>query len=409
MTADQFARLVMERLDALGQITEEPGRLTRTFGSPATRRAQNLVAGWMRDAGMTTAEDAIGNLIGHYPATTAGAKSFLLGSHLDTVRDAGRFDGALGVIVALACVQRLHEAKMKLPFALDVIAFADEEGVRFQSGCIGSRVAAGLFDEAELERTDAGGVTLSEALLQFGGDPAALYGAHFDAEKILGYAEVHIEQGPVLEAKSLPVGIVTAIAGQTRLEVHFTGRAGHAGTTPMSQRRDALAAAAHFIVGVELLGRNTPGLVATVGEISVRPGASNVIPGQARLTLDVRHALDGARETATESLRALAGHLAAERNLEVAWRPVQSSRAVPCAPRLTALLKQAAAAHVSEVLELPSGAGHDAVALSAITPVSMLFVRCRGGLSHHPDESVEPGDVRVALAVMHDFLQLLAQ
>lgn len=290
-TDSELAAQVMQRIDALAQISDEPDRLTRTYGSPAMRRANDLVASWMREAGMTTEEDAIGNVIGHYPAIRTDAKTFLPGSHLDTVRDAGRFDGALGVLVALACVQKLHSQNLRLPFALDVIGFADEEDVRFRSTYLGSRVLADTFDFADLKRADADHVSLREAVLRYVGDRDDLLGAQLEAKELLGYAEVQIEQGPILESKNLPVGVVNGISGQTRIQAAFHGRAGHAGTTPMSSRRDALAAAAQFILCAEQLRRNTEGLVVTVGEMTVDPGASNVIPRRARFTVDVQVAI----------------------------------------------------------------------------------------------------------------------
>jgi len=441
-TDTELAAQVMQRIDALAAVSDEPGRLTRTYGSPAMRRANDLVAGWMREAGMTMEEDAIGNLIGRYGAARPEAKTFLLGSHLDTVRDAGKFDGALGVLVALACVESLHSENQRLPFAVSVVAFADEEGVRFHSSYLGSRVVAGTFDFDDLKRDDSEGISLREAILRFGGDPDVLHGARLDSKQLLGYLEVHIEQGPVLESKRLPVGVVSAIAGQSRISAGFTGLAGHAGTTPMAVRRDALAAAAQFIVGAERLGRSTAGLVVTVGEISVEPGASNVIPGRARLSVDVRHPEDAVRESTCEALRSLAAEAGADRLLGIDasyqaflsspppsselsamiknlknlstlcgldWQVVQSTSSVQCSKELSALLKEASVLHVPSVLELPSGAGHDAAALAAITPVAMLFVRCKDGISHHPDESVAEADVLVAIRVLVRFLELLAK
>jgi allantoate deiminase len=441
-TDTELAAQVMQRIDALAAISDEPGRLTRTYGSPAMRRANDLVAGWMREAGMTVEEDAIGNLIGRYGAAQPEAKTFLLGSHLDTVRNAGKFDGALGVLVALACVENLHSGNQRLPFAISVVAFADEEGVRFQSSFLGSRVVAGTFDFEDLKRTDCGGISLREAILRFGGDPDVLHGARLDSKQLLGYVEVHIEQGPVLDSKRLPVGVVSAITGQSRISAGFTGLAAHAGTTPMAARRDALAAAAQFIMGAEKLGRNTAGLVVTVGEISVEPGASNVIPGRARLSVDVRHPEDAVRESTCEALRSLAAEAGADRLLGIDasyqallsssppsselsamiknlknlstlcgldWQVVQSTSSVQCSKELSALLKEASVQHVPGVLELPSGAGHDAAALVAITPVAMLFVRCKDGISHHPDESVAEADVLVAIRVLVHFLGLLGK
>ena len=414
-TAAKLAAQVMQRIETLAQITDEPGRLTRTYGSPAMRQANELVAAWMRESGMTTETDAIGNLIGHYPGASPDAKTFLLGSHLDTVRDAGKFDGALGVLIALACVQRLHCEGRHLPFHLDVVGFADEEGVRFHSTYLGSRVLAGTFDYDDLKREESPGfsrdipahLNLREAILRFGGDPDALYGARRTPEELIGYAEVHIEQGPILDHRNQPVAIVTGIAGQTRIQARFLGRAAHAGTTPMIPRRDALAAAAEFVLGAERLGRNMADLVVTVGQLSVEPGASNVIPGRVSCSVDVRHQDDAIRGEAGDKLESLAGSIAVKRSVGIGWEIVQSTPAVPCSPRLTALLKCSAARHVPDPPELLSGAGHDAAALAAITPVAMLFVRCKNGLSHHPDESVREDDVAVAIAVMSDFLESL--
>jgi len=406
-TDAEYAAQVMQRLQLLGQVTDDPGRLTRIFASPAMRRANDLVAGWMREAGMVVREDAAGNLIGRHASGGTGRKTFLLGSHLDTVRDAGMFDGPLGVLAAIAGVQRLRDTGEKLPFALEVIGFADEEGVRFQSACLGSRAVTGQLSAADLVRADAEGVTMAEALRRFGGKPDELHRARREPEELLGYAEIHMEQGSRLESAGQPVGVVSGINGQSRIELTLAGRAAHAGTTPMDSRRDALTAAAQFVLAVEAHAGQQPGLVATVGQLEVRPGASNVIPGQVRLTLDVRHAEDGIREAAVESLAGQVRRIAEQRRLEHFWQPVHSIRSTPCAAPLVGLLKQACAAHVPQVLELASGAGHDAAILAALTPVAMLFVRCREGISHHPDESVQPEDVAVALAVMRDFLRLL--
>jgi allantoate deiminase len=379
------------------------------------RRANDLVASWMRDAGMAVREDNIGNLLGHFGGPEPAGISqrippvLLLGSHLDTVRDAGKFDGPLGVLAALACVEQLRATGARLPFAIEVAGFADEEGVRFQSTYLGSRVMAGTFNVEDLRRIDAQGVTMAEAIRAFGGQPEALAASRLDATNLLGYVEIHIEQGPVLEQQGLAVGVVTAIAGQTRASVNFKGQAGHAGTVPMALRRDALCAASEFILAVETVACATEGLVATVGEIAALPGASNVIPGRARLTLDVRHARDDKRQAALNGLEKQARAISERRRVALNWQTVQQSAAVACEPDLSGLLGQAVKRHQNTVASLPSGAGHDAAAMAAVTPVAMLFVRCQGGVSHHPDESVKLDDVRVALAVMGDFLRLLAE
>lgn len=399
----------MQRIEALAQVSEDAGKLTRTFASPAMKRANELVGSWMRGAGMAVRTDAVGNLIGHYPAATPDGKVLLLGSHLDTVRDAGKFDGPLGVLVAIAGVQQLHENNTRLPFAIEVIGFADEEGVRYQSTYLGSRAVAGTFDLEDLKRVDARGITMAEAIRAFGGNPDGITGAKLERNRLLGYVEVHIEQGPVLEQKNLAVGVVSAIAGQTRARVSFRGEAGHAGTVPMNLRRDALAAAAEFILAVESLAQNRGGLVATVGEIVAFPGASNVIPGEARLSLDVRHAGDDVRIKANGELRQRAEEIAAERGVTLNWETVHESSAVVCDRALTLRLETVAKRQQKEAPLLTSGAGHDAAAMAAICPVAVLFVRCKGGVSHNPAESTSEADVRVALGVMNDFLKQLSE
>ena len=404
-----LARLILHRCDELARITDEPGRLTRTFASPAMRRANALVVTWMRGAGMKTRMDAIGNLIGHYPGKKPGAKILLLGSHLDTVRQAGKFDGPLGVVLAIACIEQLHRDRIRLPFAVEVVGFADEEGVRYQTACLGSRVLAGTFMKTDLERKDTNGISMREAIHRFGGNPARIRQSRFDPGQLLGYVEAHIEQGPVLEQKNLAVGVVTAIAGQSRFEISFTGRADHAGTVPMGLRRDALCAAAEFIVAAEKFARKTNGLVATVGQLCAVPGASNVIPGEVGLTLDVRHRKDSVRHAGCAMLHKLARQIARVRKARVDWRPVQQTASVSCSPQLSGRLKRAINKCQSKVAALSSGAGHDAAVMARITPAAMLFIRCKGGVSHHPDESVSGPDVRMAFEVLSNFLRQLAK
>lgn len=409
MTADASASTVMERCELLASYSEEPDRLTRRFATQALRQASEAVAAWMRAAGMAVERDNIGNLIGRYSANRVGAKTLLLGSHLDSVRDAGKYDGPLGVMVALACVERLHASQERLPFAIEVLAFADEEGLRYNSAYIGSKVMTGTFNLDALRLQDIDGITMAEAIRASGGepDPDALQVARWRRDELLGYCEVHIEQGPVLEARNLPVGVVSAIAGQNRIGVSFTGEAGHAGTVPMSLRRDALCAAAEFVVAVETLARSLPGIVATVGQVSVLPGASNVIPGQVTLSLDVRHQDDAVRELACDQLEELAREICDARDVSLGWRLLQEHRTIQCASGLTRLLAQAIEEMEYPLLSLPSGAGHDAVTLSVLTDIAMLFVRCRGGISHHPAESVTTEDVDVAINVLERFVLLL--
>ena len=391
----------MQRCDVLASCTEEPGAITRPFATGSLQRAQDHVRGWMEEAGMTVTRDNIGNLRARYPGT--GDALLLLGSHLDSVRDAGRYDGPLGVMVAIAAVQQLHDAGRRLPFAIEVLAFADEEGLRFGATYLGSRSVAGRLGDDDLRRTDAGGLTMADAISAFGGDPARIGDDRWRDEPPLGYVEVHIEQGPVLEQLGLPVGVVSAINGQSRYDLTFTGVAGHAGTVPMEQRRDALVAAALFVTVVD---HHEPGLVSTVGKLSVRPGAVNVIPGEVSLTLDVRSPRDEQRAEWCAKFLGVAEEIGRRRNVGVTIAPISERAAVPCSPRMTALLKQAIG---ETAVEVPSGAGHDGVYMSELTDIGMLFVRCKGGISHNPAESVETTDVAMAIDVLGRFLELLAQ
>lgn len=405
----QSAATVMERCEILGAISEEPNLLVRPYGSEAMRRVNEIVAGWMLDAGMSVRRDDIGNLIGRYEALKEGGGTLVLGSHLDTVRDAGKYDGPLGVLVALACVERLNERSERAPFAIEVVAFADEEGLRFGTTYLGSSAYAGAFDPGLLDLEDADGVTLAEAIRLFGGDPDALAGNGRASENLIGYCEVHIEQGPVLERRGLTVGVVTGIQGQSRVGVGFVGEAGHAGTVPMEARRDALTAAAEFMLAVEETARGEAGMVATVGSIEVHPGAGNVIPGESNLSLDLRHHDDAVRESARDTLRERAEEIGGARGCEVRWLVRQEARAVPTDVGLTALLARAVEEIQHSIERLPSGAGHDAAQMAAVAPVAMLFVRCEGGISHNPAESVEEQDVAAAVDTVSRFLALLAE
>ena len=392
------AQRLARRLDELAHCTDDPPHLTRLAYSSAMRRAHELVGDWMREAGLAVRVDAVGNLVGRREGTTPGAKTLLLGSHLDSVRNAGRFDGPLGVLLAIACLEECH----KLPFAVEVLGFIDEEGVRFQSTYLGSRALAGTLPPEALAITDADGVSLREAMLQFGGNPSKLPGERRDPTTLIGYVEAHIEQGPVLETHRQPLGVVSAIAGQTRVAITFTGEAGHAGTVPMSQRKDALCAAAEFVLAVQQAARKTDGLVATVGQVTIPGAASNVIPGTVTLTLDVRHAVDSIRREQVQRLEDLARR---HPGFTVDWQVVQENNATACDETLSRLLAKATG---EDPIVLPSGAGHDAAALAALCPVAMLFVRCRGGVSHHPDEFASEEDLAAALDALVRFLDMLS-
>jgi allantoate deiminase len=402
------AATVMQRCDVLGSISEEPDMLTRPFASDSMRRAHESVASWMREAGMDVRTDNIGNLRGRYSGIPGSKATLLLGSHLDSVRDAGRYDGPLGVLVAIAAVQALHDGGVRLPFAIEIVGFADEEGLRYGTMYLGSRALAGTFDEGELDRTDAEGMTMAEAVQAFGGDPHRISQDRWHGDELLGYCEVHIEQGPVLEARGLPLGVVSAIAGQSRFQLTFTGEAAHAGTTPMDLRRDALVAAAVFVQAVESSAEGQAGLVATVGQLTVQPGAANVVPGEVTLSLDVRHAYDAERLLATERLLHVASEIAKQRSIGLTTKRVSENATVPSSPRLTSLLEQAAQDAGHPAIRLASGAGHDAVEMAGLTEIAMIFVRCKGGISHNPAESVTEADVAVAIDVLRRFLDLLA-
>lgn len=393
---------IMERCDALARCSETPGALTRVFLSEPSRAANRLVLDWMEQAGMQARVDAIGNVRGRFGP--ADGPALVLGSHLDTVRDAGRYDGALGVIAAIECVQALAESGARLPFAVEVIGFGDEEGVRFGTTLLGSRALAGTFDAALLARRDACGTSLAEAMRANGLDPERIAESAMRKEDVLAYAELHIEQGPVLESEGLAVGVVSAISGFTRLEAHLCGSAGHAGTVPMALRRDALAGAAECVGVIEAIAAAEPRLVATVGRLEVRPGAINVIAGEASFSVDVRSAEDLVREAAVGEILRRIREIAARRGLRAELRELQSQRAVACAPWLMAQFADAIRGEGLPVRALASGAGHDGLAMSAIADIGMLFVRCKGGVSHHPAESVCMHDAEIAAGVLARFV-----
>lgn len=411
-SAHALAARVLDRCDRLARHTDEPGRITRLYLSDATRAAHAELRGWMIDAGLTVRTDNAGNLIGRRPAAddvpdgTPAPRVLLLGSHLDTVPDAGRYDGVLGVMIALAAVEAL--AAEPLAMHIDVVGFSEEEGVRFDRPYLGSAAAAGTFDPGWLRRNDASGASLQWAIERFGLDPTAIAQDAYDPAEVLGYTEVHLEQGPVLASAGRPVGVVTAIQGQSRLRVRFVGKPAHAGTTPMDARQDALAAAAHWMVRVQSVGRATGDLRATVGQVEVGPGARNVVPGIAELSLDVRHDLDDVRRSATDGLLHEAGQIAEDQGVRFEVLDAQDQPATPMDPALSQALEGAMQDADLEPARLPSGAGHDAVAMAALGPVAMLFVRDPGAASHHPDERVEVEDVAAAVGTLTAYIRRLA-
>jgi allantoate deiminase len=399
---------IVARINRLAAISETSGHLTRIFLSPEHRAAAELILSWMGDAGMRAHLDAIGNVCGRYEGERPGLPCLMLGSHYDTVRDAGKWDGPLGLITAICCVADLHRRGRRLPFAIEVTGFADEEGVRFASTLLGSRAVAGTFNESVLGSKDSTGISMRDALVRFGLDPDHIGAAARIRSELLAYVELHIEQGPVLETQKLPVGVVSAIAGATRLAAKLTGMAGHAGTVPMALRRDALAGAAECLCKIEELCRtDEDGLVGTVGYIHAMPGATNVIPGQVHFTIDLRAPTDTHRKrTVTDIVRHIEA-IARRRKLVLQLDVTHENRTVPCAPWLKAQMAAAVAAEGYPEFELPSGAGHDGMAMVDIADVGMLFVRCRGGISHHPDEHVDVADAdagaRVLLRLIENF------
>lgn len=400
------AEQVIARCRELALCTEVEGETTRTFLAPSMHRVHALLGGWMRTAGLHVHVDAAGNLRGLLAAAGPNAPRLLIGSHLDTVTNAGAFDGILGVVLGVALIEEMAHDQ-PLPFAVEVVGFSEEEGVRFAKPFLGSLALVGELDSATLARTDGSGVSVAGAIRSFGLDPAGLPAAVID-RSAFAYVEFHIEQGPVLESEGRALGVVDAIAGQTRMTVTFTGHANHAGTTPMGPlRHDALAAAAEWIVEVERYASATPGLVATVGKVEIPSAAGNVIPGACIATLDVRHAQDSVRHAAAQHLLTTADSACGKRRVALSATSLDQA-AVPMDPDLSALLFAAAAraaGHPPRVLT--SGAGHDAMIVARRVPAAMLFLRSPGGLSHHPGESVLPEDVAAALIAGVEFLRML--
>ena len=405
-----FGQQIMALADRLAHWSEAPDGLTCTYLSAAHRAVAAEIRGWMDQAGLATAIDVAANVVGRYAADDPNAPTLILASHYDTVRNAGKYDGRLGVLVALVVTEHLQRLGRKLPFHLDVIAFSEEEGVRFSSSFLGSSAVAGRFDPRLLERRDADGVTLAAAMAAAGLDPAGIPALARRREELVGYLEVHIEQGPVLLDAGLPVGIVSAIAGTVRCMVTITGTAGHAGTVPMARRHDAAAAAAELVLFVEQRCARAPSLVGTVGQLAVPNGAINIIPGRCELSLDIRAADDSTRDAAVFDVMTEIGRIAAKRGVIIESKEVQRTAAVRCSPRLQSLLADAVTRAGAKPRYLPSGAGHDAMMFDGITDTAMLFVRCgNGGVSHSPREIITAEDADVAARVILDTVLRLAE
>ncbi len=401
-------RTVMARLDELAGFSAEPEQLTRLYLSAEHAAAAARVQEWMQAAGMATRIDAVGNVVGRYEGRQPGLPAVLLGSHIDTVRNAGKYDGCLGVVVAIQVVAVLNAAGERLPFAIEVIAFGDEEGVRFPVTLTGSRAIAGTLDAAALDAEDADRISVRDALRQFGCGPSQITEIPRRKEQALAYCEVHIEQGPVLEAEKLPLGVVTAINGASRFAITVGGTAGHAGTVPPRLRRDALCAAAEMVLAVERAMRTTADLVATVGRIEALPGATNVIPSEARFTLDIRSPSNAVRADAIARLREAFERIATQREAGLDTRKTYDEPAATCHASLIEQMEAAVRRAGIRPLRLPSGAGHDGLAMVALCPIGMLFVRCAGGISHNPAEAITAEDADVAVRVLADFLRHLA-
>jgi allantoate deiminase len=397
--------ILMRRLDELAEFSSEKNALTRLYLSPEYKAAALQVMAWMSEASMEAMIDAVGNVVGRYAGRAPNLPVLLLGSHIDTVRNAGKYDGNLGVLAAIGAVAELNRGGERLPFAIEVIAFGNEEGVRFPVALTGSRTVAGTLDPADLDVEDRDGVSVREALQHFGCNPFDIPAIPRQRRDVLGYVEIHIEQGPVLEAEDLPVGVVTSINGASRFDVEVKGHAGHAGTVPMSLRKDALAAAAEMMLAVERCGAAKSDLVATVGRIEAQPGAVNVIPDKARFTIDIRAPTDAERLAAIGDIEREFRVIAARRGVGIEIKRTYEEAAATCEPWLVKQLEAAVTRAGIRALRLPSGAGHDGLAISALCPIGMLFVRCKGGISHNPAESITVEDADVALRVTLDFLR----
>lgn len=400
-------------LAELAAFTDGDGNLTRLYLSPAHRAAADHVASWMRDAGLDVGLDALGTVRGRLKPTApgrSGNRRVLIGSHIDTVVNAGRYDGMLGVVAGILAVEEVKARGIALPFGVDVLAFGDEEGVRFPSTLVSSSAVAGCLVPSDLDARDTDGIALRDALVGFGGDPETTATAAYTRDEALAYLEVHIEQGPVLEAEGLPIGVVTSIAGQSRFFVTVTGEAGHAGTVPMALRHDAMAASAEIMLAIEGVARagSAHQMVATVGRLTVKPGAVNVIPAEVIFTLDIRADADAPRLEAIAQLEIHLRDIAERRGVSVRMEKFYESPTTPCAAHLQEAFAGAARDLGVKDRRLSSGAGHDGHAMHRLTDVGMLFVRCRGGISHNPAESATVDDMGLAVEALIRAVERLA-
>ena len=393
---------LMRRLDEFARFSDEEGRLTRLYLSKSHREAARQFIAWCAEAGLNAKIDASGNVWARYEGKEPGAPALMIGSHIDTVRNAGRYDGNLGALAALAVVEALVAKGERLDHAVEIVAFGDEEGVRFPTTLTGSRAFAGLFARSSLDQKDADGVTMREALTAFGCEPEAV--ATLRGRNVAAFVELHIEQGPVLESENLAIGVVTAINGATRFHTIVRGEAGHSGAVPMNLRRDALTAAAEMILMIEARARIEDDLVATVGRVDVEPGAVNVIPGEVRFSIDIRAPRDERRWRAVSDISKRLNAIAGERHVDLKLTQTHEAGAYTCDPSIVAALQESVKRTVGGAARLlPSGAGHDTMIMGQLCPAGMLFLRCKGGVSHNPEESITVEDAEIGLAALLDF------
>ncbi len=392
-TTIAIAQRIMRRCDQLRQFSSLNDAYFRTYLTPEHRLAAEMISSWMKKAGMSARMDTAGNVVGRYEGVLSNMPAMIIGSHFDTVRDAGRYDGILGIVTAIECVNTIYEKRLRFPFAVEVYAFADEEGARFPIPFIGSRSVTGQLKEEDLVKQDAEGITLAEALELFGLRPSQIFEATRQPEELAAYVELHIEQGPCLEADDLSIAAVSGIQGQTFAKCILQGQAGHAGTVPMPLRRDALAGAAEAVLAVEQIAREKGDVVATVGSVSAEPGSANVIPGRVSFSIDLRAFSDEQRAKAYRQVCDRIHATAHDRRLDVEIRTMMNQPAISTDPHLTEIIAAACSKITDRVFKMTSGAGHDAEIMATMCPVGMIFVRCQGGISHHPAESVRPADV----------------
>ena len=400
--AVKYSERALSRCKILSEISEMSDGILRQYLSKEHKHCNLMVSGWMADAGMTTWQDSVGNQWGRISSTNPNAKRLIIGSHLDTVPNAGAYDGILGVMLALEIASLVTENELDLPFHLDVVGFCDEEGTRFATTLIGSKALAGQFSSNWLALKDINGISMEQAMVDFGLNPNDYQSSALKPEEMIAYWETHIEQGPVLESLDQALGVVTAIAGAKRAAISFIGHSGHSGTTPMHLRKDSLVAAAEFTIAIEQHAKNcSNGEVATVGQIEAKPGATNVIPGRTIMSLDIRAQNSKDLDALLNDIKNSADSIVQKRGLHLEWQWTHQAEAVDCDDAIQALFKSSCSMNGENSPFLPSGAGHDAMAIATVCPIGMLFIRSPKGISHHPSESVIDSDVTKALSVLY--------